>query len=76
MELEEEHTALADSKIELEILFKALDKGIDITKDEKPPRSIEKKGKTFTVKKNGKTILTETCDRIIVSKNKQTISIK
>lgn len=74
-DFEEEHTALSDSKIELEILFAALDKGVDITKDEKPPRSIEKSGKTFTVKKNGVTILSEKCKKIVISKNKQTISI-
>ena len=75
-DFDEAHTALADSQIEFDILMKALDSGIDIEKDEKPPRSVEKKGKTFIVKKGNTVILKETCDRITVSKDKQTISIK
>jgi len=39
----EEHTALADSRIEAEVLRATIDKGADITKDEAVYRSIERK---------------------------------
>lgn len=53
----EEHTALADSLIEWEILAECMDKGADLNDNYKAKRSIEKaEPKEFTVKKNGEVI--------------------
>lgn len=74
---EEAHTALADSRIELEILLGAKGEGIDITIEEKPPRSIERiVTKTLTVKKGSTEVFSDTFKKISISKDKQTITIR
>lgn len=76
-DFEEEHTALSDSMIELEILFGAMQKEIDITVDRKPPKSIERVvTKSLTVRKNGQTILETDYQKITIAKDKQTITLK
>lgn len=75
---EEAHTALADSRIEYEILLAAKDAGVDITDATiKCPRSIEREQhRKLTVKKNGVVLLNEDYDKIAISKDKQIITLK
>lgn len=76
-DFEEEHTALADSIIELEILLGAMREGVDITVDEKPPKSVERIiTKTLTIKKDKKEVFSTDYQKISISKDKQTISLK
>lgn len=77
LEFVEEHTALADSEIEYQILIGAAKKGVDITQEKSCPRSIEKTNeRTLTVYKDKEIILTENYNKIIISKDKQTIKLK
>ena len=74
---EEAHTALADSKIELDILLGAKNEGVDITIDEKPPRSVEREvTKTLTIKNGSTELFSVNYKKITISKDKQTITIR
>lgn len=73
----EEHTALADSEIETEILLTALFAGAEIETDYKAFRSIVRpQKKNFTVKKDKEIIFTEECESIYYMKTKHTIILK
>lgn len=73
----EEHTALADSEIETEILLFALDAGAEIETDYKAFRSIVRsQRKQFTVKKNNEIVFTDECDTIRYMKTTNTIILK
>jgi len=73
----EEHTALADSQIEMIILFSALLRGAEIATDYKPFRTIERpQKKTFTVKLNNETVYCEKVDSIRFMKKNNTILLK
>lgn len=73
----EEHTALADSKIETEILLFALDMGAEIETDYKAFRSITRtQKKTFTVKRNKEIVFSDECESIRYMKNNFTIILK
>lgn len=74
---EEEHTALNDSIIELEILMKAVDNGAIITKGYTPLRSIERKvPKILTIKKGKDELATFECTGYTVYKSRDTINLK
>lgn len=76
-DFEEEHTALADSEIELAILLKCLEAGADIMGDYKPKRSITKAvTKTLTVTVDGKEVLTADYSKISINKDKTKISLR
>lgn len=76
-EFVEEHTALADSEIETEILFYALSAGAIIETDYKAKRSIERpQKKTFTVKRNKEILFEEECESIRYMKSNFTIILK
>ena len=73
----EEHTALADSEIETEILFSALNAGAEIETDYKAFRSINRpQKKTFIVKKDKEIVFSEECETIYYMKGKFTIILK
>jgi hypothetical protein len=73
----EEHTALADSEIETEILLTALENGAEINTDYKAKRSIErKKTLTFTVKWNGQEIFSEECESVRYMKKNNCVLLK
>lgn len=73
----EEHTALADSEIEAEILFSALGAGAVIGTEYKPYRTINRpQKKTFTVKRDKEVIFSEECETIRYMKGKFTIILK
>ena len=77
IEFDEEHTALADSEIEYQILVAAAKKGTDIKLPMSCPRSIEKNNeRTLTVYKDKEVILQEDYTKITISKDKQTIKLK
>lgn len=76
-EFVEEHTALADSEIEAEILFYALDNGAEIETDYKVFRSLTRpQKKEFTVKLNGTVVLSEEVDSIRYMKKNDTVILK
>lgn len=76
-EFVEEHTALADSEIEAEILFYALDNGAEIETDYKAFRSLTRpQKKEFTVKLNGTVVLSEEVDSIRYMKKNDTVILK
>lgn len=73
----EEHTALADSEIETEILLFSLDAGAEIGTDYKAFRSITRpQRKQFTVKKNSEIVYTDECDTIRYMKTNNTVILK
>lgn len=73
----EEHTALADSKIEAEILIASLLNGAEIETDYKAKRSIERpQKKTFVVKMNKEIILETEVDSIRFMKTTNTVILK
>ena len=73
----EEHTALADSEIETDILLFALDMGAEIETNYKPFRTIARpQKKVFTVKYNGDEILSKEVDSIRYMKTNNTIILK
>lgn len=73
----EEHTALADSEIETEILFFSLDMGAQIETEYKAFRSIVRpQRKTFTVKRDKEVIFSEECDTIRYMKTNNTVILK
>ena len=73
----EEHTALADSEIELEILIVALNLGAEIGTDYKAFRSITRTTeKTFTVKWNGEVVFEQECETIRYMKKNDTVILK
>lgn len=73
----EEHTALADSIIENEILLATIDNGADYGKDYKVKRSIERKvEKTLTVKSREGTSHSFKYEKIRINKDKTEISLK
>lgn len=77
LDFNEEHTALADSEIELEVLLKCLDEGAELSEELKAKRSIERRTeKVFTVKKNGEIILQEPCFNIMYRKSADTVLLK
>jgi hypothetical protein len=73
----EEHTALADSEIETEILLTALFAGAEIETDYKAFRSIVRpQKKIFTVKRDKEVIFSEECEAIRYMKTNNTIILK
>ena len=73
----EEHTALADSEIETEILFFSLDAGAQIETEYKAFRSINRpQRKTFTVKRDKEVIFSEECETIRYMKTNNTVILK
>ena len=73
----EEHTALADSEIETEILFAALESGAEIGTDYKAFRSLARpQKKEFTVKLNGTVVLSEEVNSIRYMKKNDTVILK
>lgn len=73
----EEHTALADSEIETEILFFSLDAGAQIETEYKAFRSINRpQRKIFTVKRNKEVIFSEECETIRYMKTNNTVILK
>lgn len=73
----EEHTALADSEIETEILLFSLDAGATIETDYKAFRSITRpQRKTFTVKRDKEIIFSDECESIRYMKSNFTIILK
>lgn len=76
-EFDEEHTALADSKIETEILFFAIENGADITVDEKVYRSIERKTeKTLHIRTAEQTDYYFNYEKIRINKSKTEITLR
>ena len=77
IEFVEEHTALADSEIETEILLFSLDMGATIETNYKPFRTINRpQKKNFTVKHNNDIILSVECESIRYMKTNNTIILK
>lgn len=73
----EEHTALADSEIETEILLFAVDMGAEIETDYKAFKSITRpQKKVFTVKKNKVVVFTDECESIRYMKTNNTVCLK
>lgn len=73
----EEHTALADSEIEAEILREALVRGADLNEDYKAKKTIPRIVlKNFVVKKDGEVILNEPCSAIRYFKSKDMVQLK
>lgn len=73
----EEHTALADSEIETEILFFSLDAGAQIETEYKAFRSINRpQRKIFTVKRDKEVIFSEECETIRYMKTNNTVILK
>ena len=71
----EEHTALSDSLIEMEILFACDD--VDLTKDIPCPRSVERKvTRPFKVVKDNQVVFETDCTSIMFQKSKATIRLK
>lgn len=77
IEFDEAHTALADSEIEYDILVRAAQKGVDITRELSCPKSIEKTDeRTLTVYRDKEIVFTGNYNKITISKDKQTIKLK
>lgn len=71
----EDHTALSDSLIEMEILFACDD--MDLTKDIACPRSVERKIiRPFKVVKDNEVVYETECSSILFQKSKATIRLK
>jgi len=76
-EFNEEHTALADSRIEAEVLRATIDKGADITRDEAVYRSIERKvEKTLHIKTAEQTDYYFDYEKIRINKAKTEITLR
>ncbi len=74
---EEEHTALADSVIEADILFFCLRKGADLTTDYPTRFSFERKiDKQLDIVKNKETIASFQYQKITINKEKTKITLK
>lgn len=73
----EDHTALSDSLIEMEILFASLGYGADIEEEYLPKRSIKRPNKKlFTLKENNEVIYQKEVSEIRFMKTKNTMIIK
>lgn len=73
----EEHTALADSEIEAEILFACFDHGAEVASNYQPFRSIKREiEKPFKVKYNGETVFKMNAKSITYRKTDCTIILK
>lgn len=73
----EEHTALADSEIETEILFYAVYHGADFNTEYPIMRSIKRRvKKEFTVKLNNEIVYNTECDTVRYMKTTNTIILK
>lgn len=73
----EDHTALSDSLIEMEILFASLGYGADIEEEYLPKRSIKRPNKkVFTLKENNEVIYQKEVSEIRFMKTKNTMIIK
>lgn len=73
----EEHTALSDSRIETEILKRAIECGADITIPETAPKSLERlREQTLTIKKDKEIVGKFSFRKMIFYKSKNTISLK
>lgn len=73
----EEHTALADSEIETEILFETLKRGATINNNYAVMRSIKREIiKEFTVKLNNEIVYNTECNSIRFMKSKNIIILK
>ena len=73
----EEHTALADSEIEMEILFEALYSGAEIGTEYKAFRSLTRpQKKTVNVKLNNEVVYTAEVDSIRYMKKNNTLILK
>lgn len=73
----EEHTALADSIIEADILFATLHRGADITKDESVYRSIERKiEKTLHIRTIEQTDYYFDYEKIRINKDRTEITLR
>ena len=76
-EFTEEHTALADSEIETEILFEALYRGAEIETEYKPFRSLTRpQKKVVNVKLNSEVVYTAEVDSIRYMKKSNTLILK
>lgn len=72
----EDHTALSDSMIELDILMRCIEKGADFNEAPTARRSIPRNTtKELTVKKNGENVLTTTYSRMTISKDRTEIKL-
>lgn len=73
----EEHTALSDSEIETEILYKAVLFGAKLDTSYPTYRSIPRKTtKQFTVKKNGEIVYNTECENIMYRRSNNTVILK
>lgn len=73
----EEHTALADSRIEAEVLMNTIERGADITRDEAVYRSIERKvEKTLHIKTAEQTDYYFDYEKIRINKAKTEITLR
>lgn len=76
-DFEEEHTALADSEIELEILLECCRKGADLTTNPQAYKSIPRKvERNLKVKKDNELVLDTTYKSMTFYKSKNTIVLK
>lgn len=76
-DFEEEHTALADSEIEADILFECLSRGADLTTDYPTRFSFERKvDKQLDIVKNKETIASFQYQKITINKEKTKITLK
>ena len=74
---EEEHTALADSEIEAEILFRALCEGAELATDYPVRFSFERKiEKTLNIVRNKETIASFTYQKMTINKERTKITLK
>lgn len=73
----EEHTALADSRIEAEVLMQTIEKGADITRDETVYRSIERKvEKTLHIRTAEQTDYYFDYEKIRINKDRTEITLR
>ena len=76
-DFDEEHTALADSRIEAEVLRETVERGADITRDETVYRSIERKvEKTLHIKTAEQTDYYFDYEKIRINKAKTEITLR
>lgn len=76
-DFKEEHTALADSELELEILYQAELAGADLTVGYQAERSIPRNTpKTLTIKKDGEKIFSVDCENYTLYKKNHTIVVR
>ena len=76
-ELIEEHTALSDSLLEMQILFAACAVGAQIGNNYKAKRSLVREtSKQFTVKRDGQCVFSATCATIRYNKTKNEVVLR